>query len=137
MNTELSLTIIAISFVILTIFAIVTLIFFIKLFIVIRKTTQNVEHKVNPILDEAKRVAHLTGNTSEMIRDNVELTKPFFQSMRKISSIIDDIPHRLKNDMHDNTMTINFETKKDKTSVSDWAEWLARSIVLIQKLRRK
>lgn len=137
MNTEVSLTIIAISVLVLTIFAIVTSIYLIQLLIALKKTTKTVEHKINPILDEAKRVSNLAGDTSELIRDHVESTKPFFQSVGKLSSIIEDLPRRFKNDMHDNNMTINFEAKKERANVGDWADWLAKSIMLIQRLRHK
>lgn len=137
MSTELSLTIIAISVLLLVIFAIIACIFAIQLLYTVRKTTKTVEMKVNPILEEANKIANITSSTTELIKQNIELTTPLFHSIGRMSGLVDDLPHRLNPDMHDNTMNINFGSSRRKSSIGDWAEWLALGVVLLKKLRHK
>lgn len=137
MSSETSLMVIAISVALLTVFAIVASIFLIQLLITLKKTTQTVELKVNPLLEQARNIANITSDTTELIRNNIGLTTPLFHSIGKISNLMEGFPNRFKNDMHDNHMTVNFEAEKRKNSVSDWAEWLALGIILIQRLRHK
>lgn len=136
MSTELSLTIIAISLLVLVVFSIAALIYAIRLLVVLRKTTQTIEGKVNPLLDEARHVVNLTSGAAESLKHNLELTTPLFHSLGKISTLFDRLPKAFTNDMHDNTMNIHFGPKKGKIDVGDWAEWLALGITLVQKLRK-
>lgn len=136
MSTEVSLTIIAICVLVLVVFAIVTAIYLIQLLIVLKTTTQSVELKVSPLIDEAKKIVAITSNTSERIRNNVEMTTPLFHSIGKISSLMEGFPNRFKSDMHDNNVHVNFESKKGRVEIGDWAEWIALGIVLIQRLRK-
>lgn len=136
MSTEVSLTIIAIGVSLLVIGLLIACIFLVKFLIVIKKTTQTVELRISPLIEEAKKIVSITSDTSERIKSNIELTTPLFQSIGKISSFIGEFPNRFKNDMHDNTMNVHFESKKGKIDLTDWAEWVALGIVLIQRLRK-
>lgn len=136
MDTEVSLTIIAICILVLAVFAVVASIYLIQLLIVLKKTTQSVEVKVSPLIDEARKIANITSSTSERIRSNLELTTPLFQSIGKVSTLMEGFPHRFKNDLHNNTMNVNFESNKGKVEIGDWAEWIALGIVLFQRLRK-
>lgn len=136
MSIDLSLTIIAICSIFLVIFAIAALIAALRLLIVIRKATLSVEQKIHPILDETKKIANLTSTTAERVKNNIELTTPLFQSIGKISTLVNGTPNRLNSEMHDNTLNINFGSKKGKLGIADWAEFIASGIVILQKLRR-
>jgi uncharacterized protein YoxC len=136
MSTELSLTIIAICSIILIVFTVIALIGALRLFIVLRKTTLSVEQKIHPLLDETKRIANLTSSTAAQIKSNIELTTPLFQSIGKISSLVNGLHPHFNSDMHDNSMTINFGSKKGKVNIADWAELIASGLVIIQKLRK-
>lgn len=140
MNTELSLTIIAIALVFLVVFAIVTTVFLIQLLITLKKTTQAVEQKVSPILDDAKKVASFASDASQTVKNNLQSTTPLFNSIGKISGVMDGFSSRFKNDRNDreeNTINVNFRARKSDIDFGDWAEWLGMGIVLIQKLRHR
>ena len=136
MSTELSLTIIAICLLILSVFALAALIYAIRLLIVFRRTTHHIENKVYPLLDEAKHIMHITNDTVQKIKNNVEHTTPLFQSLGKISSLVDRLSNNFSNEVHDNTMNIHFTPKKGRIDIGAWAEWAALGIALIQKLRK-
>lgn len=137
MSVELSLSIIAISLLCLVIFAIIACIFAIQLLYVLKKSTRSIQLKVNPLLEEVNKIASTASSTAEQIKYNIELTTPLFHSIGKCANLVDKIPNRFKSDMHDNTMNIHLGSSKRKINVSDWAEWVALGIVLIQKLRNK
>lgn len=137
MNVELSLTIIAISVLLLAIFGIVTCIFAIQLLYTLKKTTKSAEFKITPLFDEANKIASMTSSTTERIKDNIELTTPFFQSLAKCTHFVESFPDQLKRGIHDNSMNTHFSSSKRKVDVGDWAEWLALGVVLIQNLRSK
>jgi len=136
MSTELSLTIIAVCSIILVVFTVAALIGILRLLIVLRKTTLSVEQKIHPLLDETKKIVDLTSTAAAQIKNNIELTTPLFQSIGKISNLVNGVSPHFNNDMHDNSMTINFGSKKGKVGLADWAELIASGIVIIQKLRK-
>lgn len=136
MSAELSLTIIAICSIILVVFTIAALIAALHLLLTLRRTTQSLEQKVSPLLDETKKIIDVTSSAAKQVKSNIELTTPLFHSIGKISNFVNQLPSRLSNDMHDNTMNINFGTRKGKVSIADWAELIASGITIIQKLRK-
>lgn len=136
MSAELSLTIIAICSIILVVFTIAALIAALRLLLTLRRTTQSLEQKVSPLLDETKKIIDVTSSAAKQVKSNIELTTPLFHSIGKISNFVNQLPSRLSNDMHDNTMNINFGTRKGKVSIADWAELIASGITIIQKLRK-
>lgn len=137
MTIDTSLTVIAICLIVLVTFAVITLISLTILLFTLTKTTKTVKNKVDPLLDHAKKIVDNTTDTTEMIKENIELTKPLFRSIGKISTLFEGLPDRLKNEMHDNTVNFNFDKKKRKIDVAEWAEWASLGLSLIQKLRRK
>ncbi|HEV8051015.1 MAG TPA: DUF948 domain-containing protein [Parachlamydiaceae bacterium] len=147
MNIELSLTIIAVSFVILAVFAIAASIFLVQLLIVLKKTTLSVEQKVTPLIDEARKIVNIASDTSQLVKSNFEMTTPLFNSIGKISHFMEGFASSVKKDMHEggkhendtheNAITVNFQSKKGEVDYGDWAEWLGMGIVLIQKLRHR
>lgn len=137
MNIELSLTIIAISVALLVAFAIAAVIVLVQLFIVLKKTTQSVEQKVNPLLEEAKKIASIASDATQIVKTNLEFTTPLFNSIGKISGLMKGFSSRFKDDTRENTVTMNFQAKKSDIDFGDWAEWLGMGAVLIQKLRHK
>jgi uncharacterized protein YoxC len=138
MSIELSLTIIAISVVLLVIFGIIVSIFAIQLLCTFKKTTKKVESRVDPLLEEANKIVSAASGTTERIKQNIELTTPLFHSIGRLSTLLNDLPHRFKPEMHDNVMNINFDkSAKRRINIGDWAEWLALGVVLMQKLRHK
>lgn len=136
MSTEVSLTIIAVGILVLVIFAMMAAIYLIQLLIVLKRTVQSVELKASPLIEEAKKIANITSSATECMRSHVESVTPLFNSIGKISSIIERFPGRFKANMHDNNMKVNFEAKKERVEIGDWAEWIAFGIVLIQRLRK-
>lgn len=137
MNIELSLTIIAISLALLLTFAIAATVFLIQLLIVLKKTTQAMEKKVTPLIDDAKKIVNIASDTTQLVKNNFELTTPLFHSIGKISNLMEGFSSRMKSDKKENTVTVNYQARKGDVDFGDWAEWIGMGIVLIQKLRHR
>lgn len=138
MGVDTNLTVIAVCLLVLVIFAIIAIIYLIQLLIVVKKTTQLIEKKVNPLLENVKNIVNLTSEATECIRTGVEVTAPLFQSIKKISGLFQKNPVRFRSEMHDNTINITLgSSKPSQVDLGDWAEWIALGIVLIQSLRKK
>ena len=136
MNTDLSLTIMAICLVILVIFAILAAIYLIQLLIVLKKTTQSVEQKVSPIMDSAKKIAGIAAEATDQMKSHVEITKPLFQAIGKIC-LTDVFTEKFKKNWPDTSGEVNLAPNQKKIDIGDWVEWVALGVVLIQRLRKK
>lgn len=136
MSIELSLTIIAICGILIVSFGAVAGIYLLHYLILLRKTTHSLELKITPIIEEAKKIVNFTSSTSERIKSHIESATPLLHSIEKVSDFIKEFPNQFKNNVHENTLTVNFEAKKENLNIGDWAEWVAQGITLIQRLRK-
>ena len=136
-TAEISFMIMAICALLLVIFAIVTAIYLIQFVLAVKKMTERVELKINPLLDEARNIVNITSDTSNLIKTNIDLTTPLFRSLGKVSGLMEDIPSQLKEDISENTTNVNCEARKKKFDIGEWTEWLALGAILVQKFRNK